>query len=112
MSSTFQRVRSLPAILEPWRQHGHGTESGRLSSNEERVFVTGWSRPLEEATRRHVPKLRSARLLDAHGNQIEKSELLAFGREPNPDADDGTRIGTFLDVTRKISVGYDAEPTA
>jgi len=26
--------------------------------------------------------------------------MMAFGIEPNPDADDGTLIGTVLDVTR------------
>lgn len=56
-------------------------------------------------TRRQVLKLRSARILDAHGNPTEKSGMLAFGREPNPDADNGTHIGTFLDVTLKIGVG-------
>ncbi len=72
--------------------------------NEERVFVTWLVRPMEEATRRHILKLRSARILDAHGNPLEKSGMLAFGREPNPDADDGTNIGTFLDVTRNVGV--------
>jgi hypothetical protein len=94
------------------RSMGTGLVGEVKLENAERVFVTWLVRPMEEATRRHVLKLRSARLLDAHGNQIEKSGMLAFGREPNPDADDGTRIGTFLDVTRKISVGHDAEPTA
>jgi hypothetical protein len=59
---------------------------------------------MEEVTRRHVMKLRSARILDADGNPIEKDGMLAFGREPNPDAEDGTYVGTFLDVTRKRHV--------
>ncbi len=73
--------------------------------NEERVFVTWLVRPMEEATRRHVVKLRSARILDADGNPIEKVGMLAFGREPNPGVDDRTYVGTFLDVTRKDSEG-------
>lgn len=69
--------------------------------NRERVFVTWLVRPMEEATRRHVVKLRTARVLNADGNPIEKVGMLAFGREPNPDADDGTFVGTLLDVTRR-----------
>jgi len=37
---------------------------------------------------------------DADGKPVEKVGILAFGREPNPDANDGTFVGTFLDVTR------------
>lgn len=69
--------------------------------NRERVFVTWLVRPMEEAIRRQVMKLRAARVLDAVGNPIEKVRMLAFGKERNPDADDGTYIGNFLDVTRK-----------
>lgn len=69
--------------------------------NGERVFVTWLVRPMEEATRRHVSKLRAARILDAEGNSIEKAGMLAFGKEPNPDAHDGTYVGKCLDVTRK-----------
>jgi hypothetical protein len=69
--------------------------------NGDRVFVTWLVRPMEEAIRRHIVRLRSARIVDADGNQIEKVGMLAFGTEPNPDADDGTYVGTLLDVTRK-----------
>jgi hypothetical protein len=69
--------------------------------NGERVFVTWLVRPMEEATRRYVSKLREARILDAEGNLIEKAGMLAFGKEPNPDANDGTYVGKCLDVTRK-----------
>jgi hypothetical protein len=69
--------------------------------NEERVFVTWLIQPMEEVTRHHVVKLRSARIVDADGNPIEEVGMPAFGREPNPDAEDGTYVGTFLDVTRK-----------
>ena len=69
--------------------------------NGERVFVTSLVRPMDEVTRRYVAKLRSARILDADGRLIEKVGMLAFGREPNPDADDGTYVGKFMDVTRK-----------
>lgn len=56
---------------------------------------------MEKAIRRQVIKFRAARILDAAGNPIKKAGMLAFGKERNPDADDGTYIGTFLDVTRK-----------
>jgi hypothetical protein len=69
--------------------------------NRERVFVTWLVRPMEEAIRRQVMKLRAARILDAVGNPIEKVRMLAFGKERNPDAEDGTYVGNFLDVTRK-----------
>jgi hypothetical protein len=69
--------------------------------NGERVFVTSIVRPMDEATRRLIVKLRSARILDAAGKPIEKVGMLAFGKEPNPDAKDGTYVGKFLDVTRK-----------
>lgn len=69
--------------------------------NGERVFVTSLVRQMDEATRRYVAKLRSARILDADGRPIEKVGMLAFGRQRNPDADDGTYVGKFLDVTRK-----------
>jgi hypothetical protein len=48
-----------------------------------------------------VLRLRSARIVDADGNPIEKIGMLAFGTKPNPDAEDGTYIGRFLDVTRR-----------
>lgn len=69
--------------------------------NGERVFVTSLVRPMDEATRRYVAKLRSARILGTNGRPIENAGMLAFGRERNPDADDGTYVGKFMDVTRK-----------
>jgi hypothetical protein len=68
--------------------------------NGEYVFVTSKVRSMEAATREHVDKLRSARILDADGNIVQKTGMLAFGHEPNPDADDGTFVGTVIDVTR------------
>jgi hypothetical protein len=50
--------------------------------------------------RAQVDKMRAGRILDGEGNPIEKTGMLAFGTEPNPDADDGTYIGTLVDVTR------------
>jgi hypothetical protein len=67
--------------------------------NGEHVFVTSIVRPMEAALRKQVDKLRSARVLDGDGNIIEKTGMLAFGYEPNPDADDGTFVGTVIDVT-------------
>ena len=69
--------------------------------NEERVFVTWLIRPMDEAARRLVEKLRSGRIADARGNPIDGDRILAFGKDPNPDANDGTYVGKFLDVTRK-----------
>jgi hypothetical protein len=70
-------------------------------ANEERVFVTWLVRLMEEALRHHVLRLRSAQIINAEGKPIEKIGMLAFGTEPNPDAEDGTHIGKFLDVTRR-----------
>ena len=69
--------------------------------NGERVFVTSLVRPMDEATNRYVAKLQSARILDADESPIEKVGMLAFDRERNPDADDGTYVGKFLDVILK-----------
>jgi hypothetical protein len=83
------------------RSMGTGLIGEVRLANDERVFVTWLVRPMEEALRRHVLKLRAARILDADGHPIQKAGMLAFGKEPNPDADDGTYVGKFLDVTRK-----------
>jgi hypothetical protein len=71
--------------------------------NQERVFVTWLVRPMEESTRRHITKLRTAPILNRDGTPIEKVGMLAFGREPNLDADDGTYVGTLLDITRQAA---------
>lgn len=68
--------------------------------NEERVYITWLVRPLVDATRAHITRLRSARILNRDGSQIGGDGMLSFGTEPNPDANDGTYIGTLLDVTR------------
>lgn len=68
--------------------------------NGEQVFVTSLVREMGAALRENVDRLRSARILDRDGNPIEKTGMLAFGREPNPDAEDGTFVGTLIDVTR------------
>ncbi len=85
------------------RSMGTGLIGAVQLENGEQVFVTWLVRPMDEATRRHILKLRSTPILDAGGNLIQKSGMLAFGRVPNPDADDGTHIGTLLDVTRRSS---------
>lgn len=72
--------------------------------NGEEVFVTSVVREMGDALRANVGRLRSARVLDAEGNRIEKTGMLAFGREPNPDAEDGTFVGTLVDVTRPDEV--------
>lgn len=68
--------------------------------NGEQVFVTSVVRVIEAPLRANLDRLRSARILDADGNLVEKTGMLAFGRESNPDANDGTFVGTLLDVTR------------
>jgi hypothetical protein len=87
------------------RSMGTGLVGEVLLENGKRVFVTWRVQPMEEATRRHIMRLRSARILDADGNATKKGDILAFGKEPNPDAADGTYIGTFLDVTREKCYG-------
>jgi hypothetical protein len=72
--------------------------------NGERVFVTSLVRPIEAPLRANIHRLRSARILDAQGNLIRKTGMLAFGREPNPDADDGTFVAFLVDVTRPDEV--------
>ena len=69
--------------------------------NEERVFVTWLVRPMEDSLRDRIEKLRSARILDTDGKSIEKTGMLTFGTESNPDAKDGTSIGVLLEVTRR-----------
>lgn len=68
--------------------------------NGQGVFITSVVREMGAGLRAQVEKMRAGQLLDAEGNPIEKTGMLAFGTEPNPDADDGTFIGTLLDVTR------------
>jgi hypothetical protein len=72
--------------------------------NGEQVFITSLAREMGAALRANVDRLRSARILDGGGNPIQKTGMLAFGREPNPDADDGTFVGTLIDVTRPDEV--------
>jgi hypothetical protein len=68
--------------------------------NGQRVFITWIVRSMSELMRRQVEKLRSAPILSGDGKPMQKVGMLAFGTEPNPDAQDGTFIGMFLDVTR------------
>jgi hypothetical protein len=80
-----------------------GTELvGEVSlENGERVFVTAIVRPMDDELREEVQKLRRVRLVDSDGKDVVKTGRLAFGTQPNPDADDGTSIGTCMDVTRQ-----------
>lgn len=68
--------------------------------NGEQVFVTSLSREMGAELRTQVETLRSATILDGEGNRIEKTGMLAFGTEPNPDAEGGTFVGMVVDVTR------------
>ncbi len=55
-------------------------------TNGQRVYVTSIVRPMEPATSQQVKLLRSTRILDSGGNEIQEGGMLAFGVEPNPDA--------------------------
>jgi hypothetical protein len=68
--------------------------------NGQTVFVTWLERPMGDALLHNVERFRSARVLDSDGNPIHNVGMLAFGREPNLDANDGTQVGVLLDVTR------------
>jgi hypothetical protein len=82
------------------RNMGTGLVGEVLLENEQRVFVTWFVRPKEEATRRYIEKLRTAHIVGADGNPSKNAGMLAFETKPNPDAADETRIGTLLHVTR------------
>jgi hypothetical protein len=82
------------------RSMGTGLVGNVELENGEQVFVTSLVREMEAPMRAEVDKLRSARILDAEGHPIQKTGMLGFGREPNPDAEDGTFVGTLVDVTR------------
>jgi len=69
-------------------------------ANGERVFVTSVVRELSAESRAAVERLRSVRVVDGGGNTIERTGVMGFGTEPNPDADDGTEVATVTDVTR------------
>lgn len=68
-------------------------------ANSERVFVTALVREIDAPLAANIERLRSVRVVDAEGNLV-KTGMLGFGHEPNPDADDGTFVGSVIDVTR------------
>lgn len=67
------------------------------------VFVTWLQRPMLDVTRQGVTKLRSAPIRDSAGKLVGTDAVLSFGTEPNPDSNDGTYVGVFVDVTRVVS---------
>lgn len=71
-----------------------------LLQNGQTVFVTWLARPLGEGLLRNISMYRSARIMNAAGEPIQKAGMLAFGTEPNPDSNDGTFVGILLDITR------------
>ena len=79
---------------------GSARRSSALAS-QPRMSSRRWFGRSAPALRANIEKLRSARILDAEGNPILKTGMLAFSQEPNPDADDGTFVGTLIDVTRR-----------
>jgi hypothetical protein len=68
--------------------------------NGEHVFVTSIVQPIDEPTLQRIEQLRTFRMLDPEGNEVKRTAMLAFDTAPNPDAEDGTEVGTFLDVSR------------
>jgi hypothetical protein len=91
------------------RSMGIGLVGSVLLANGERVFVTWLIQPMVAELSRYVANLRSARFVNADGTPIERSALLAFGKTPNPDVDDGTEVGKLLSVTRRrTSQGEDS----
>jgi hypothetical protein len=93
------------ATLHPGaRSMGTGLVGQVWLANGERVFVTSVVRPIGVALRANVARLRSGPVFDFAGNPIQRPGMLAFHAEPNPDADDGTSVGVFVDVTRPEAV--------
>lgn len=86
------------------RSMGTGLVGNVVLENGEQVFVTSLVREMEAPLRANIERLHSARVLDAEGNSIQKTGMLAFGHEPNPDASDGTFVGTVIDVTQPDEV--------
>jgi len=72
--------------------------------NGERVYVTSLPREMDVTLREKIERLRSVRVLDVEGKVVEKTGMLGFGTEPNPDAADGTEVATLVDVTRPDEV--------
>jgi hypothetical protein len=92
---------NMPVTGHPGaRSMGTGLVGELLLHNGERVFLTHIARPIQVGLRNQIAKLRSAQVLDAQGRPLDRLGMMAFGAEPNPDADDGTQIGMLLDVTR------------
>ena len=68
--------------------------------NGQAVFVTALAHAVDSNLAAQVARLRNAQIADADGNAVEKVGMMAFGREPNPDAQDGSEIGILVDITR------------
>jgi hypothetical protein len=93
--------QGMPVTGHPGaRSMGTGLVGKVELADGQRVDVTSRAAPMGAELRANVDRLKNMRILDADGNPIEKTGALAFGIEPNPDAADGTEIGTFVDVTR------------
>ena len=77
---------------------------GRLTlENGQHVFVTSIARPIQVPLQGQILRLRTAPVLDKHDRPIRNTGMLAFGTEPNADANDGTFVGVLLDITRKAT---------
>jgi hypothetical protein len=57
------------------------------------VFVVSWEHEMDDKTRAQVQQLRRARIIDAAGDAITNTGMLAFGIEQGG-------VGFLVDVTR------------
>lgn len=82
------------------RSMGTGLVARVELENGERVWITSRVEEMSDEMRAEVDRLRSVPIFDLTGEVVTKTGMLAFGTEPNPDADDGTFVGVLIDVTR------------
>ena len=74
------------------------------------VSVTWLVQPMNKGSVVTSLNFRFSPILDANGNPMEKAGMLAFDTAPNPNADDGTEIGMFLEVTQSEGRPDDRHP--
>jgi hypothetical protein len=98
-------IERMPVTDHPGRD-SMGTELVGMVEleNRERVYVTWLVREMGAPLRENIERLRSVRVFDAEGRPVERTGMLGFGTEPNPDAAEETEICTIIDVTRPDEV--------
>lgn len=80
---------------------------GRVTlANGQVVFITSMAHPIQSSLRAQIEKLRKVRVFDSMTGEIKAGGMLAFGTEPNPDADDGTRVGILMAISRHRATGH------